>query len=275
VAQAFSAEGPESQWLAPQFGDGARLVIDTVRIDALSSDRVALWERASRADFLTLNEKREGSRAATGRLTVAPSAAAPITGNVSGGAADAPVQPARRGRTGVLSSRAGRNQAFAAIGKGGVTHPPSLCPACGERSPRHCVSEAGAGEGASPRRRAARTRGTPPHPNPLPARANACKISEAPSCCDAEVRRELSAQPSVAKTRGPVARKRHPGRGRPPHLADAGCHRRFHGRCPPRGRAYGVHSAGCALDCARREVARWRNLPVHPDRNIGNFRAFG
>ncbi|ABD08184.1 Phage portal protein, HK97 [Rhodopseudomonas palustris HaA2] len=48
-----------AQWLAPQFGDGVRLVIDTDRIDALASDRVALWERVSAAPFLTLNEKRE------------------------------------------------------------------------------------------------------------------------------------------------------------------------------------------------------------------------
>ncbi|MGP9811874.1 phage portal protein [Rhodopseudomonas sp. NSM] len=48
-----------AQWLAPQFGDGIRLVIDTDRIDALASDRVALWERVSAAPFLTLNEKRE------------------------------------------------------------------------------------------------------------------------------------------------------------------------------------------------------------------------
>ncbi|MBB1092408.1 phage portal protein, partial [Rhodopseudomonas palustris] len=48
-----------AQWLAPQFGDGVRLVIDTDRIDALSADRAALWERVSSAPFLTLNEKRE------------------------------------------------------------------------------------------------------------------------------------------------------------------------------------------------------------------------
>jgi phage portal protein BeeE len=48
-----------AQWLAPQFGDGVRLVIDTDRIDALASDRAALWERVSTAPFLTLNEKRE------------------------------------------------------------------------------------------------------------------------------------------------------------------------------------------------------------------------
>jgi len=48
-----------AQWLSPQFGDGIRVVIDTDRIDALSADRSALWERVSNAAFLTLNEKRE------------------------------------------------------------------------------------------------------------------------------------------------------------------------------------------------------------------------
>jgi phage portal protein BeeE len=48
-----------AQWLAPQFGDGIRPTIDTDRIDALATDRAALWERVSNAAFLTLNEKRE------------------------------------------------------------------------------------------------------------------------------------------------------------------------------------------------------------------------
>jgi HK97 family phage portal protein len=48
-----------AQWLAPQFGESIRAVIDTDRIDALAGDRTALWERVSSADFLTLNEKRE------------------------------------------------------------------------------------------------------------------------------------------------------------------------------------------------------------------------
>ena len=48
-----------AQWLAPQFGDGIRIVVDTDRIDALAADRAALWERVSNAAFLTLNEKRE------------------------------------------------------------------------------------------------------------------------------------------------------------------------------------------------------------------------
>jgi HK97 family phage portal protein len=48
-----------AQWLAPQFGDGIRVMIDTDRIDALSADRAALWDRVSNAAFLTLNEKRD------------------------------------------------------------------------------------------------------------------------------------------------------------------------------------------------------------------------
>jgi HK97 family phage portal protein len=48
-----------SQWLAPAFGEGVRVAIDTDRIDALAADRSALWERVSAAEFLTLNEKRE------------------------------------------------------------------------------------------------------------------------------------------------------------------------------------------------------------------------
>jgi HK97 family phage portal protein len=46
-----------SQWLAPAFGN-VRLLPDTDRIEALSSDREALWERVTNAPFLTLNEKR-------------------------------------------------------------------------------------------------------------------------------------------------------------------------------------------------------------------------
>lgn len=46
-----------SQWLSPAFG-AVRLVVDTDRIEALSFDRAALWERVSAAPFLTVNEKR-------------------------------------------------------------------------------------------------------------------------------------------------------------------------------------------------------------------------
>jgi HK97 family phage portal protein len=48
-----------AQWLSPQFGESIRVTIDTDRIDALSADRAALWQRVSNAAFLTLNEKRE------------------------------------------------------------------------------------------------------------------------------------------------------------------------------------------------------------------------
>ncbi len=34
------------------------LVVDADRIEALSADRAALWERVTRAPFLTVNEKR-------------------------------------------------------------------------------------------------------------------------------------------------------------------------------------------------------------------------
>ena len=47
-----------AQWLAPAFGEGVRLAIDTDRIEALAADRAALWERVTDAPFLTLNEKR-------------------------------------------------------------------------------------------------------------------------------------------------------------------------------------------------------------------------
>ena len=46
-----------AQWLAPAFGD-VRLAVDADQLDALSSDRTALWSRISDAPFLTLNEKR-------------------------------------------------------------------------------------------------------------------------------------------------------------------------------------------------------------------------
>ena len=52
-----------AQWLAPGFGASAlALGVDTDRIEALAADRAALWERVTKAPFLTVNEKR----AATG-----------------------------------------------------------------------------------------------------------------------------------------------------------------------------------------------------------------
>jgi HK97 family phage portal protein len=47
-----------TQWLAPSFGAGLVLAADTDRIEALSADRAALWERVTKAPFLTVNEKR-------------------------------------------------------------------------------------------------------------------------------------------------------------------------------------------------------------------------
>jgi HK97 family phage portal protein len=47
-----------TNWLAPAFGEGLVLAADTDRVEALSSDRAALWERVSNAPFLTVNEKR-------------------------------------------------------------------------------------------------------------------------------------------------------------------------------------------------------------------------
>lgn len=50
-----------TQWLAPQFGDGLRILVDTDKIEALAADRAALWDRIAAAPFLTLNEKREAT----------------------------------------------------------------------------------------------------------------------------------------------------------------------------------------------------------------------
>ncbi len=59
--------GALTQWLAPSFGDGLTLAADADKIEALSPDRAALWERVTNAPFLTVNEKR----AATGYGAVA------------------------------------------------------------------------------------------------------------------------------------------------------------------------------------------------------------
>ena len=53
--------GAIAHWLSPQFGEGLRVVVDSDRIDALASDRAALWDRIANAPFLTLNEKREAT----------------------------------------------------------------------------------------------------------------------------------------------------------------------------------------------------------------------
>ena len=47
-----------TQWLSPRFGRGLRLSFDSDRINALASERAALWTRIASSDFLTINEKR-------------------------------------------------------------------------------------------------------------------------------------------------------------------------------------------------------------------------
>jgi len=59
--------GALTQWLAPSFGEGLTLAVDTDKIEAPSPDRAVLWERVTTAAFLTVNEKR----AATGYCAVA------------------------------------------------------------------------------------------------------------------------------------------------------------------------------------------------------------
>jgi HK97 family phage portal protein len=59
--------GALTQWLAPTYGAGLTLAVDTDKIEALALDRAALWDRVTKAPFLTVNEKR----AATGYGAVA------------------------------------------------------------------------------------------------------------------------------------------------------------------------------------------------------------
>ena len=63
-----------TQWLAPSFGPDLTLAPDIDRIEALNPDRAALWDRVSKAPFLTVNEKRAatGYGAVAGGDTVPP-----------------------------------------------------------------------------------------------------------------------------------------------------------------------------------------------------------
>ena len=45
-------------WLAPSFGEGLELRPALDRVEALASERSALWDRVQHADFLTVDEKR-------------------------------------------------------------------------------------------------------------------------------------------------------------------------------------------------------------------------
>ena len=66
--------GALTQWLSPSFGVDLALMPDIDRIEALSPDRAALWDRVSKAAFLTVNEKRAatGYGALDGGDTVSP-----------------------------------------------------------------------------------------------------------------------------------------------------------------------------------------------------------
>jgi HK97 family phage portal protein len=48
-------------WLAPQFGDEFRIVIDEDAILALAPRREAVWDRVNEATFLSIEEKREAT----------------------------------------------------------------------------------------------------------------------------------------------------------------------------------------------------------------------
>jgi HK97 family phage portal protein len=47
-----------TKWLAPRFGEALRIGYDPDAVDALALEREAVWDRLSKASFLTLNEKR-------------------------------------------------------------------------------------------------------------------------------------------------------------------------------------------------------------------------
>ena len=49
---------PFDEWLAPAYGHDLTLSVDADRTEALSVDRAALWDRVTKAPFLTVNEKR-------------------------------------------------------------------------------------------------------------------------------------------------------------------------------------------------------------------------
>ncbi len=67
-------------WLRPALGD-VRLDYDVDRIDALAEERASEWARVGKADFLSVDEKREalgyGKAAKVAKSNLAPSASAP------------------------------------------------------------------------------------------------------------------------------------------------------------------------------------------------------
>ena len=66
-----------NNWLTPRFGADLRLSVDVDAISALHPRRQLRWQMLSRADFLTLNEKR----AAVGYPPVSGGDATPGAGN--------------------------------------------------------------------------------------------------------------------------------------------------------------------------------------------------
>lgn len=56
---AYGLRDALNNWLVPMFGDDLRLDYDLDAVSALSPRREALWERISKADFLTAEEKRQ------------------------------------------------------------------------------------------------------------------------------------------------------------------------------------------------------------------------
>jgi len=50
--------GSIGNWLGPQFEEGLKLDVDIDKVNALSPDREALWNRLQSVDFLTDDEKR-------------------------------------------------------------------------------------------------------------------------------------------------------------------------------------------------------------------------
>ncbi len=63
--------GSIAHWLEPSYGGTFRLEPDLDRIEALSTEREALWRRVDAASFLDRNEKRAavGYGMAEGRLS--------------------------------------------------------------------------------------------------------------------------------------------------------------------------------------------------------------
>jgi len=47
-----------TNWLCPRFGENLRIGYDTDAVDALALEREAVWDRLTKASFITLNERR-------------------------------------------------------------------------------------------------------------------------------------------------------------------------------------------------------------------------